>query len=506
MVYFVGAGPGAADLITVRGMRLLEKADVVIYAGSLVNPELLSYCKKECEIHNSAYMTLEEVLAVMEEAEKQKLTTVRLHTGEPSIYGAVREQMDLLDEKGILYESCPGVSACFGAAALLNLEYTLPEVSQSLIITRMEGRTKVPERESIESFAAHHASMAIYLSTGMLGELGRRLIAGGYGKDTPAAIVYKATWPEEEAYLCTVEQLEETAKAHDITKTALIIVGDIVAHQHYGKSRLYAPDFETEFAVRMIAPFVSDKLSDSPEVVADEAGTFVIPLLSGHVGGANELAEQIAGQIGGIPVITTATDVNHTFSVDLFAKKCGLSIYNREGIAKVSAKILDGKTPDIVISSEKTDLEQGVLGLQPREYILGIGCRRGKSFEELDAFIQKWLDHAGIEKRLVRAAASIDLKKEEEGLLRWCMANRIPFLTYSAEELKQVKGDFQESSFVKEKTGVDNVCERAAMKAANEEGTFILRKQAENGMTIAIVKYDWKLERELAKEYRIDEQ
>ena len=208
MVYFVGAGPGAADLITVRGMRLLEKADVVIYAGSLVNPELLSYCKKECEIHNSAYMTLEEVLAVMEEAEKQKLTTVRLHTGEPSIYGAVREQMDLLDEKGILYESCPGVSACFGAAALLNLEYTLPEVSQSLIITRMEG---------------------------------------GYGKDTPAAIVYKATWPEEEAYLCTVEQLEETAKAHDITKTALIIVGDIVAHQHYGKSRLYAPDFETEF-------------------------------------------------------------------------------------------------------------------------------------------------------------------------------------------------------------------------------------------------------------------
>ena len=248
-------------------------------------------------------------------------------------------------------------------------------------------------------------------------------------------------------------------------------------------------------AVRMIAPFVSDKLSDSPVVVADEAGTFVIPLLSGHMGGANELAEQIAGQIGGIPVITTATDVNHAFSVDLFAKKCGLSIYNREGIAKVSAKILDGKTPDIVISSEKTDLEQGVLGLQPREYILGIGCRRGKSFED-----------AGIEKKVVRAAASIDLKKEEKGLLRWCMANRLPFLTYSAEELKQVKGDFQESSFVKEKTGVDNVCERAAMKAANEEGTFILRKQAENGMTIAIVKYDWKLERELAKEYRIDEQ
>ena len=247
MVSFVGAGPGAADLITVRGMHLLEKADVVIYAGSLVNPELLNYCKKDCEIYNSAVMTLEEVIAVMEEAEKRKLFTVRLHTGEPSIYGAVREQMDILEKKGISYESCPGVSACFGAAASLNLEYTLPDVSQSLIITRMEGKTKVPEKESIESFAAHQASMAVYLSTGMLKQLSERLIAGGYQKDTPAAIVYKATWPEEQAYVCTVGQLEETAKAHHITKTALIIVGDIVAHQNYEKSRLYAPDFETEF-------------------------------------------------------------------------------------------------------------------------------------------------------------------------------------------------------------------------------------------------------------------
>ena len=252
MVSFVGAGPGAADLITVRGMHLLEKADVVIYAGSLVNPELLNYCKKDCEIYNSAVMTLEEVIAVMEEAEKRKLFTVRLHTGEPSIYGAVREQMDILEKKGISYESCPGVSACFGAAASLNLEYTLPDVSQSLIITRMEGKTKVPEKESIESFAAHQASMAVYLSTGMLKQLSERLIAGGYQKDTPAAIVYKATWPEEQAYVCTVGQLEQTAKVHHITKTALIIVGNIVAHQSYEKSRLYASDFETEY--RKIKP------------------------------------------------------------------------------------------------------------------------------------------------------------------------------------------------------------------------------------------------------------
>ena len=247
MVYFVGAGTGAVDLITVRGMRLLEKADVIIYAGSLVNPELLQYANKDCEIHDSAKLTLEEVLKVMQKAEAEGKITVRLHTGEPSIYGAVREQMDELDRLGISYESCPGVSACFGAAASLNLEYTLPGISQSLIITRMEGRTKVPEKESIESFAAHQASMAIYLSTGMLKELSERLVAGGYRKETPAALVYKATWPEEEAYICTIETLYDTAKEHGITKTALVLVGDVITHQNYKKSRLYAADFSTEF-------------------------------------------------------------------------------------------------------------------------------------------------------------------------------------------------------------------------------------------------------------------
>ena len=247
MVYFVGAGTGAVDLITVRGMRLLEKADVIIYAGSLVNPELLQYANKDCEIHDSAKLTLEEVLIVMQKAEVEGKITVRLHTGEPSIYGAVREQMDELDRLGISYESCPGVSACFGAAASLNLEYTLPGISQSLIITRMEGRTKVPEKESIESFAAHQASMAIYLSTGMLKELSERLVAGGYRKETPAALVYKATWPEEEAYICTIETLYDTAKEHGITKTALVLVGDVITHQNYKKSRLYAADFSTEF-------------------------------------------------------------------------------------------------------------------------------------------------------------------------------------------------------------------------------------------------------------------
>lgn len=246
MVYFVGAGPGAADLITVRGMELLKKADVIIYAGSLVNPALLSYAKEGCTVHNSAYMTLEDVIAVMEDAEKEGKTTVRLHTGDPSLYGAIREQMEKLSEREIRYEVCPGVSSFCGAAAALNAEYTLPGVSQSVVITRMAGRTPVPERESIESFAAHRATMVIFLSTGMLGALSEELIRGGYPKDQSAAIVYKATWPEEKILRCTVETLEKTVEKEGIRKTALIVVGDILdGLKEY--SKLYDPEFTTEY-------------------------------------------------------------------------------------------------------------------------------------------------------------------------------------------------------------------------------------------------------------------
>lgn len=250
MINFVGAGPGAVDLITVRGMRLIEDADVIIYTGSLVNPELLSYAKKDPKVFNSATMTLEEVMEVMLTEDEDGKNVVRLHTGDQSIYGAVREQMDILDEHNVPYGSCPGVSACFGAASSLDIEYTLPGVTQTLIITRMEGRTSVPERESIEALAAHKSSMAVYLSAGMIEELSRRLIAGGLDNSTPAAIVYKATWPDEVAAVCTVGNLAETAMRYGITKTAVIIIGDIITHNSYNRSKLYDPGFSTEFRER----------------------------------------------------------------------------------------------------------------------------------------------------------------------------------------------------------------------------------------------------------------
>ena len=247
MIHFVGAGCGAADLITVRGERLLKEADVVIYAGSLVNPALLKNCKAGCAIHNSATMTLEEVLSVMRNAERNGRTTVRLHTGDPCLYGAIREQMDALDRDGIAYDYCPGVSAFSGAAAALNLEYTLPGVSQSVIITRMAGRTPVPERESIRAFAQHKATMVLFLSTGLLEPVREELLAGGYAPDTPAAIVYKATWPDERRYLCTVDTLPACAEENAVTKTALIVVGDAVKQSGYARSELYNPAFTTEF-------------------------------------------------------------------------------------------------------------------------------------------------------------------------------------------------------------------------------------------------------------------
>lgn len=246
MVYFVGAGSGAPDLITVRGAKLIAQADVIVYAGSLVNPALLDGKKKTCSVFNSAEMTLEQVLQVMIPAAQDGKLVVRLHTGDPCVYGAHREQMDALDAAGIPYEVCPGVSSFCGAAAALRAEYTLPGISQTVILTRMEGRTPVPESERIEALAAHGASMAVFLSAGKLAELAQRLEAGGYAPDTPAAIVYKASWPDEKIVRTTVSGLAEAADRAQITKTALIVVGRFLG-SGYERSRLYDPSFTTGF-------------------------------------------------------------------------------------------------------------------------------------------------------------------------------------------------------------------------------------------------------------------
>ena len=617
MVHFVGAGPGAADLITVRGAELLRKADIIIYAGSLVNRELLSYAPDTAKIYDSKDMNLQQIIEVMKDAEKAGLETVRLHTGEPSLYGAVREQMDELDKLGIEYDSCPGVSAAFGAAAALNLEYTLPEVSQSLIITRMEGRTGVPERESIESFAAHNASMAIYLSAGMLEELSARLINGGYRPNTPAAIVYKATWPEEKKFVTTIGQMVETAKKEGIRNHAVVLVGDAVRHEKYDKSKLYSDEFTTEYrtaglnnglgeygavglnndhaahgidsdtdavnrdktggdirkiihetivnryvesdifvftdraekladevkgimsdlgncdtavfrcrmdeakrrlsftfegkraavfisatgiAVRAVADYVKDKLSDSPVIVISEDGRYVIPLLSGHMGGANSLATAIADRLGAFKVITTATDISGGFQLDNYAKSHQLHIMDR-GIIKqiadisllkrydaltendnkaannkhMSSKIGDDHdNPDYADGYNENHVKEIVEklicegSLKPKKYYLGIGCRRGKTYGDIRVAVESFLKDNGIDISEVAAIASIDVKKDEEGIRHFANVERLTFVVYSAEALRSLGDGFSGSDKVLETVGVDNVCERAAVAVAVE--------------------------------------
>ena len=246
MVHFVGAGPVATDVITVRGQRLIGEADLMIYAGSLVNPELLKMAKEGCICMDSARMTLEEVIEAIRQAEEQGKTTVRLHTGDPSIYGAIREQMDRLDEMHVAYDVTPGVSSFCASAAAIPAEFTLPGQSQTVIITRMAGRTPVPEKERMAALAAHRASMAIFLSTGLLEELSGELIEGGYRPEDPAAIVYKASWPDQKVMRCTVGTLAETAEREHVTKTAMILVGSFLGSE-YDRSLLYHPGFTHMF-------------------------------------------------------------------------------------------------------------------------------------------------------------------------------------------------------------------------------------------------------------------
>ena len=629
MVHFVGAGPGACDLITVRGMNRIKEADVIIYAGSLVNPALLSYAKADCEIYNSAHMTLEDVVSVMREAEAAGKTTVRLHTGDPSVYGAIREQMDLLDEYGIAYDVCPGVSAVFGAAASLACEYTLPDVTQTLILTRAEGKTPVPEKENLRSLAAHRASLVLYLSSGLARKVRQELLIGGYAEDTPVAVVYKATWPEEKIIRTTLAKLPEDMEAAGITKTALIIVSPALG-SIYEKSKLYDAAFATEYrgateialpagirrvllitcsvrgyatmqklakklenisgaeiiakvkcealqevsmketvkacvdeyfeqvdaivfvtasgiAVRSVAEHLTHKSKDPAIVCMDECSKHVISLVSGHAGGANALTQMLADVMWATPVITTATDVEGQFSIDDYAREHNLVVTDWAKAKAISAEVLaTGAKPvwvdeaevsqeeeknaceirkeqkstgidgceneinvqelqigshQVIITPQDGSVDVQTLQLIPRCIVAGVGCKKGTPVDKIEHAVQDAFAKAGLRMEALCAVVSIDLKKEEAGLLEFCETRNVPFETYAAEELQAVPGTYSASEFVSGVTGVDNVCERSAVKYASEHGMnqgeqllgrqakhgeLLLRKQAYGGVTVAL--------------------
>jgi precorrin-4/cobalt-precorrin-4 C11-methyltransferase len=246
-VVFIGAGPGDPELITLKGKRFLEQADVIIYAGSLLNPEILKYGKAGAELHDSAAMHRDEVFKVMVNSVREGKLVARVHDGDPSFYGAIQEQMDFLKKENVEYMNVPGVSCLQGSAASLQRELTLPNISQTVIVTRPKGRTPVPEAESIRELARHQATMVIFLGTPQVATVVDELQKGGYPKDTPVAMVYKATWPEQKIVRGTLRDIVEKAKAAEITETALIFVGRVLNPEGYDFSKLYDPAFTTGF-------------------------------------------------------------------------------------------------------------------------------------------------------------------------------------------------------------------------------------------------------------------
>ena len=614
MIHFVGAGPGAADLITLRGARLLAEADVVVYAGSLVNPELLKNCKPSCEVHDSSRMTLDQIVDVLCDADARGLACVRLHTGDPALYGAHGEQMDELDKRGIAYDVVPGVSSLFGASAALGIEYTVPGVTQSVVVTRMEGRTPMPKGEELAGFAAHGCTIVLFLSASLLREAQEELLAGGLSASTPAALVVRATWDDEAVYRCDLGSLARCAAEHGVSRTALAVVGQCL-RAHEARSLLYDPGFSHGYrqashggtrpaaehddclerdspraghagmrvacaaftqrgvalaqslreglatrgdvttlscpsritdagdvwpltsvgawahdawhtadallfvgavgiATRAIAPLAHDKMSDPAVVCVDEGARFAIPLLSGHVGGANDLARRVEDLCGAEAVVTTATDAHDVFAVDEWARKNGLVIMDRAEAKLVSASLLEGGEvgfeSDVPVAG---DLPRGVvqrhcdrgfvvsrdpsrrpfahtLRLVPRDVVVGVGCKRGTSARRILALIDACLGEAHVASEAVRALATIDIKADEEGVLEAARTRGWDLRLHSAESLAEVSGTFSASEFVLATVGVDNVCERAACA---DGASLLLGKRSAHGVTVALAAPDRQL-------------
>lgn len=246
-VVFVGAGPGDPELITLKAKRMIETADVIVYSGSLLNPKLLEYAKKNAKLIDAAKIDREKIFEILRDAAKKGKFAIRLHDGDPALFSAIREQIDKLEAESIECEVVPGISALFASAARLNLELTLPGVTQTVIITRAELRTPVPEREKISELAKHKATIAFYLSVHLMDQLVKELLAGGYAKETPAAVVYRASWDDEQVITGTLEDISKKVRAARINKTAVVIVGDVIKPKSYEYSKVYDPSFTHGF-------------------------------------------------------------------------------------------------------------------------------------------------------------------------------------------------------------------------------------------------------------------
>jgi precorrin-4 C11-methyltransferase len=601
-VYFIGAGPGDPELITVRGAKIIEAADLIVYTGSLVPQSLLAKAKEGAEIHDSAGLSLEETHALLSRGVMKGMIVARVHTGDPAVYGAIQEQIQLLEKEELPYEVIAGVTVAFAAAAALGRQLTQPGGSQTVILTRLAGRTPVPESENLAGLAQHQASMVIYLSVSKIGEVVAEL-RQGYPADTPVVVAYRVGWPDEKFIEGTLTEIEERLKKSGIKRQAVILVGQALSGELKDRSKLYDLTFAhgyrasqqekeagrqgvavlaltpegsklaahiaanledtslylphkeassfggacpftnlketfakcvethgglvcvmaTGIVVRLLAPLLKSKDEDPAVVVLDEMGRSVISLISGHLGGANRLAREVAAITGGQEVITTATDVQGKISFDELAKQAGLVIENLDRVKTMNMALLNqgqiglydpGKwlQPHIPETAGLRTLQRpeeakgaGLSGwiyvgdtlgsfepppclvMIPKSLVVGVGCRRGTEAAEIGEALNKVFAEHNLSLLAVRNLATIELKEDEEGLNELTKVHHWPMVYYSVSDLQSPVEVPSPSDKVKEHLGVESVCEKAAILSARAE-ELLVPKQIVGKVTVAVAR------------------
>ena len=592
-ISFVGAGPGAPDLITLRGAARLAAADVVIYAGSLVNEKLLETAPRAV-FYNSALLALPDVLELLVSHYRAGRRVVRLHTGDPAMYGAVSEQYRELDLLGIPYEVVPGVSSVFAAAAALKTELTMPGLSQSVILTREAGRTPVPEAEALEKLAAHGTTLCLFLSVADLSGLAGRLLAAGRPATTPVAVVYRASWENEQIVRGTLADIAEKTVAAGIKRQAMIVIGEVLS-RNGDLSRLYDRNFTTgyrhgtdsrggfrgrvalmaltrrgvwkaaeiaagledatlilpekfradapamrletypdgDFAaafraawprfdglvmvmaagivVRQLAGVCADKKHDPAVAVCDEAGNYAVSLLSGHVGGANALATDVARITGGRAVITTASDVRHYPAWDEFAARRHYRIEPPESLTMLASAMLEEQPVELEMPRRiceedcaglpfcrlVREREDGVIMIRAggrvwtlfrERFVLGVGCRRGVSAARIAAVAERVLERHGVTRDEVAVIASAEVKKDEAGLTEWAASWGRELRLFPAAALNAVAVP-NPSSAAERHLALHSVSEAAALLAAGPSGRLVVEKTADADVTVALAAF-----------------
>ena len=588
-------------MITVRGAAIIAVADLIVYAGSLVPRTLLARAKEGAKIYDSSTLSLEETHALLTEARKDKIVA-RVHTGDPALYGAIQEQIELLHEDEIPFEVVPGVTVAFAAAAALGRQLTQPGGSQTLIFTRLGGRTVVPASENLAELAKHRASLAIYLSVSRIREVVAAL-EQGYPADTPAVVAYRVGWQEEQFISGTLENISHRVEESGIKRQAVIMVGETLGTELKTRSKLYDPAFShgfrkgpsrretgphgaavialtpegsnlaakiagnlersslylpekeagrlsdgqpftdfkttitrcfsqhkemvcvmaTGIVVRLLAPLLGGKESDPAVVVVDEAGRNAISLISGHLGGANLLAQRVAAITGGQAVITTATDVHGKVSFDELAKRAGLVIENLGRVKTCNMALLEErqiglfdpgrwlqplipKSLHLRLLKEPEEARDGraycwiyvgeglgffepppCLILRPKSLVVGVGCNRGTTSSEIGTAVEKVFRDHGLSLRAIRNLATVELKQDEEGLNELLAERGWSVKYYSIAKLQAGSSVPRPSAMVKKHLGVESVCEKAAMLSAGAED-LLVAKEILGNVTVAVAR------------------